>query len=333
MNQTTASAAESPKNGTEGKSFLQEAGECWRAMPDKALFLSLLGGWLLLFQFLGNATFGYVNTPSMFHWMYTSYNKPPSEDGHGNLIPFVVLALFWWKRGELLAVPKRTWWPGLLIVFAALLLHVCAYVVQQPLPSLVAMFAGIYGLMGLVWGPAWLRACAFPYFLFAFSLPMGTNIDPLTLRLRLLVTMIVSWISNGLFGLDVVRQGTQLFDSQHSFQYEVAAACSGIRSLVAIIAMATIYSFVAFGSWWKRAVMMLSAFPLAVASNVFRMMFIVITAEAFGQQAGNYVHESQIFSLLPYIPGIVGLILLERWLKADATPRERGRSEAVVKTS
>ena len=29
------------------------------------------------------------------------------------LIPFVVLALFWWKRKELLAQPLGLWWPGI----------------------------------------------------------------------------------------------------------------------------------------------------------------------------------------------------------------------------
>jgi len=44
-------------------------------------------------------------------------------------------------------------------------------------------------------------------------------------------------------------------------------------------------------------------------------MLIVLAGELFGQKAGNYVHESAWFSLLPYVPAIIGLILLARWLE------------------
>ena len=132
-----------------------DALNCWRQLPNKVFFFVLLAAWLALFQFLGNSTFGYVDTPSLPHWMYNAYNSSSAtaDDGHGNLIPFVVLALFWWKRKELLAGRFQTWWSGLLLVGAALALHVLGYVVQQPRISIVALFTGVYGLMGLAWGP------------------------------------------------------------------------------------------------------------------------------------------------------------------------------------
>ena len=48
----------------------------------------------------------------------------------------------------------RLWWPGLLLVGLALALHLAGYMVQQPRISIVALFTGIYGLMGLAWGRA-----------------------------------------------------------------------------------------------------------------------------------------------------------------------------------
>ena len=44
-------------------------------LPDKPLFLALLGTWLLFFQFLGNSTLGYVDTHSLYAWM--SYTTAP----------------------------------------------------------------------------------------------------------------------------------------------------------------------------------------------------------------------------------------------------------------
>jgi exosortase len=296
---------------------LAEFQDCWRQLPDKGLFFTLLVAWLALFQFLGNATFGYINTPSLYYWMYNAYNEvhPAADDAHGNLIPFLVLGLFWWKRKELLAQPLRFWWPALLLVVGALALHLVGYLVQQPRLSIMAMFIGIYGLMGMTWGPRWLRASFFPFFLFAFMVPLGSLSEAVTFPLRLMVTTIVQHIATDLLGMSVIRSGTQLFDGLGTYQYDVAAACSGIRSLVAIILLATAYGFVMFKSPWHRLLIIGSAFPLAVIGNTLRLMLIVLAGEFFGQEAGNYVHNSTWFSLLPYVPAILGLILMGRWLE------------------
>ncbi len=77
-----------PDRWTEWK---RELAVVWRSLPDKPAFFLLLAGWLALFRFLGNSTFGYVDTPSLFAWMLNAYNAPGSEDAHGNLVPLVVL--------------------------------------------------------------------------------------------------------------------------------------------------------------------------------------------------------------------------------------------------
>ena len=299
---------------------------CWQRLPDKGLFFGLLAAWLALFHFFGNSTFGYVDTPSLFQWMYNAYNSksPTADDGHANLIPFVVLALFWWKRKELLGQPMKAWGPGLLLVALGLALHVVGYVIQQPRICIVGLFAGIYGLMGLVWGLQWLQASFFPFFLLAFMVPLGSLTEPITFPLRLLVSKVVAFISHTVIGLDVGRDGTKLFNIPGHYQYEVAAACSGIRSLMAITAISVIYAFTVFKSWKLRAVLIAVAVPLAFLGNAFRMMVIVLAAEFGGQDWGNYVHEGGplgILSLLPYVPAIVGLMMLGRRLeKFEARP-------------
>ena len=256
--------------------FTVEFGHCWQQLPNKGLFVGLLLGWLVLFRFLGSSTFGYIDTPSLFGWMYNAYMAPLNDDGHGLLIPFVVLALFWWKRKALLSHPLSSWWPGLSLLALALALHILGYVAQQARLSIVALFVGIYGLMGLAWGPQWLRVSFFPYFLFAFCLPLGSFTEPVSFPLRLLVTKIVAGISQGLLGLEVVRNGTKLSNPTGNYEYEVAAACSGIRSLIATVAIALIYGFTCFPKWWKRLLLIASAVPLAVIGNVFRNLLPLI---------------------------------------------------------
>ena len=130
--------------------FLEDLAAFWRSLPDKPLFFSLVAVWIAFFQFLGNSTFGYTDTASLFAWLNYAYDNS-SDDAHGRLVPLVVLALLWFKRQELVAVPKSPWWPALGLVIAGLLLHVTGYVVQQTRLSVIAFFLGLYGLTGLVW--------------------------------------------------------------------------------------------------------------------------------------------------------------------------------------
>jgi exosortase len=294
----------------------------WEQLPNKGLFFTLLAAWLALFCFFGNSLLGYIQSPSLFQGMYQCYNNsnPSSDDGHGNFIPFLVMGLFWWKRRELLAVPLKIWWPGLLLLVFAMLLHVVSYVLQQPRPSILAFFVGIYGLMGLVWGRGWLQRCFFPFFLFAFSIPLGGQVVFMTFPLRLFTCQLVEIVSHWILGIDVIRIGTQLLDPLGTYQYDVAPACSGIRSLIAIFLIATIYGFLMFRSPWKRLLLMASALPLAILGNLVRMLCIIMAAELGGQAMGNYVHESSIFSLVPYLPVIVGLLVAGRWMEKQRHP-------------
>jgi exosortase len=312
--------AESRADGGVPPGFRLELERCWRQLPDKLLFFALLAAWVLFFQFWGNCTLGYARTPSLFGWLENMY-RGSVDDEHGRLIPLVVLFLFWWKRKELLAVPKRRWWPAAGLLLLAVALQILSFMVQQTQISAVAFFVGLYALMGLTWGPQWLRASFFPFFLFVFCVPMANLADGISFPLRLLATHITSVICHVGLGINVLQDGTRLFDPNGAYQYEVAAACSGIRSLLATFALATIYAFVMLKTPWRRLLVVFSAFPLAVASNVIRLTSIIVSAEAFGQSAGNYVHKNGWLSLLPYAVAMGGIWFVGRWLREDRTRR------------
>src|SRR5579859_2118207 len=75
--------------------------EEWRLLPNKVFFFGLFAAWMLLFMFLGNSTFGYLDSPSLFGYMLDIFTSPLGDEQHGIFIPFVVLVLFWWRRREL----------------------------------------------------------------------------------------------------------------------------------------------------------------------------------------------------------------------------------------
>jgi len=284
----------------------------WRVLPNKAFFIALATAWVVMFTYLGNSTFGYKDTSSIFAWAFDIYTAPESDAEYAVLIPFAVLALFWWKRQELVARPFDVWSPAVLLIGGGLCAHLLGYVIQQPRLSFIGFFVGLYGLTGLAWGKNWLKASFFPFFLLAFCIPMGGT-DGLTFRMRLLVAWVVSGIAHLGLAPDLVREGTQLFDAGHTFHYEVAAACSGIRSLTALLALTTIYSFISFKSIKPRALMILSAFPLAILANVIRLCFTIMVANLFGQDAGKAVETNAGY--ITFIVAIACVYFLSRWLE------------------
>lgn len=324
----TAVSTSSPE--PTAQDYVRQTEAFWAGLPRKGLFFGMLAAWVLLFHLLGNATLGYTKTTSLFGWMDYAYSTS-QDDELGRFVPLIVLGLLWWRRDQLAALPKRPWAPALLLVAGALLLHVLAFAMQQTRLSIAAFYGGLWALGGVVWGPAWLRATLLPCSLFVFAVPLGTMAEAITFPLRMIATNITVWTSQNLLGIDVVQQGNQVFDARGHFQYEVAAACGGLRSLTATLALALIVALMNFNTSWRRAVMILSAFPFAVLGNVLRLTLIIVAAEAFGQEGGNYVHDSPWLSLLPYVPPFVGMALLSRWLREpDETrpPAEPPAAEA-----
>src|SRR5690242_20656914 len=103
-------------NGPAGASsltgFFAEAIDIWRRLPHKFLFAVLLVAWIALFRFFGNATLGYVPTPSLFEWAESVYFWRV-DDQFGMYMPLVVILFFWIKRKELAEISPRIWWPAL----------------------------------------------------------------------------------------------------------------------------------------------------------------------------------------------------------------------------
>ncbi len=125
------------------------------------------------------------------------------------------------------------------------------------------------------------------------------------------------------FSPELIRDGTQLFDAQHTFGYEVVAACSGIRSLVALLALTIIFGFMTFKATWKRVLLVGLAVPLAVLGNVIRLCCTIMVAELGGQDAGKAVETKLGF--ITFMVAITCIYFISRWLEAsepEGRPKE-----------
>ncbi|MCS1408938.1 MAG: hypothetical protein M2R45_02116 [Verrucomicrobia subdivision 3 bacterium] len=311
--------AEAPTNPRTN--LAAEFREFWDFLPRKHVFAVLAISWLLLFQFLGNSTFGYIDTPSLFTWMFAAYNAQMSEDSHGNLIPFVVLGLIWWKRRELMSLRLEPWHWALPMFVVAVVLHSVGFVAQQPRISILALFFGFYAIMGLCWGRSWLKHTFFPYFLVIFCVPIGSLAQGITFPLRMLVTQLSVGFASIVLGLEIVREGTLIFDADKSFQYDVAPACSGIRSLITLFALTTIYGFITYQTMWRRLVMMAVSVPLAVLGNVLRVITVIVVGDVYGMKAGLNIEQK--LGLVTFLVAIVGVMVLGYFLDEKRSGMEK----------
>jgi exosortase len=154
--------------------------------------------------------------------------------------------------------------------------------------------------------------------LFVFCVPMGTMSDAITVPLRMLVTKLSVGFSSGVLGIPVSQDGSRIL-GLNFFQYDVAPACSGIRSLIALLAMTTIYGFMTFRPAWKRLLMVLVAAPLAVLGNVVRITGVIVTGDAFGQNAGALVEQKLGF--VTFAVAIACVLVLGHFLRDDEAQR------------
>ena len=309
--------------------MLQELRSLWDSFPNKLSFGILLAAWVALFHFLGNSTLGYIPTESLFGWLQAVYDggaKLGRDDELGLVVPWLVGAIVLVRRTELTEVTKQVWAPAMALVPLGLLLHIAGYVVQQTRLGVVGCIIGLFGIMGMLWGRAWMRAFAFPYFLFLFCVPISIFLDSLTHGLRLLSTYTSTTFCDLILGIPLVRSGTQVFHKATAttagFGFDVAPACSGIRSATVVLLLTVTYAFLSFRGWGRRAILILLSPVFAVLANVIRLIVVFTVAEAKGQAAGQAVETK--FGFATFLIALGCVFFAARILREPPGPAEAG---------
>ncbi|HET7535204.1 MAG TPA: exosortase/archaeosortase family protein, partial [Candidatus Didemnitutus sp.] len=250
-----------------------------------AVALCALAG-LAVFQFFGNATRGYINTRSLFAWWGRQWMDPAAECEHGWLILGLSCWLLWRNLkltasgGSELArdtnaakgssrEQARSHLVSAAAMLGGLAVHLFGYVIQQSRISIVGLLLFTWGLLGLAGGRRWSRAAAFPLAFMFFAIPLNA-LDTVGFYLRVGVIEVAYRLAH-LCGIDVLRNGTQLLSPDGSYSYDVAAACSGMRSLMALAALSLLLGYLNFRSWWKRTLVGLLCFPYAFVGNIARI--------------------------------------------------------------
>jgi exosortase len=319
--------------------MLQELRSLWDSLPHKAAFGLVVAAWFALFHFLGNSTLGYIQTDSMFGWLQAVYEggaQQGRDDELGLMIPWLVGAIIVVRRSELTAIAKEPWTPALALVPMGLLLHLSGYVVQQTRLGVVGFLVGLFGIMGMYWGRAWMRGFAFPYLLFFFCVPISVFLDTLTHGLRLLSTLLSATFCEWVLNMNLERAGTIVFQkasvTAQGFRFDVAPACSGIRSATVVLLLTVTFAFLNFRTPWRRIFLILLSPAFAVLANVIRLIVVFAVAEAAGQAAGEAVETK--FGFATFLIALGCVFLVARWLQEpDSVNVSSGTTASEVASS
>ncbi|MBF0483971.1 MAG: exosortase [Candidatus Omnitrophica bacterium] len=227
-------------------------------------------------------------------WMWDRWFSRDSYYSHGILIPFVSVYLIWQKKDELKEMPAAPSFWGTVIVILGLLIYIFSSLFRVYFVGGFSMFTVLIGLILYFYGWKILRKIWMPivFLLFMFPLPL-VIITNISFRMKMLAAKIAAYILNHI-GIPALREGSMIY-MRHAYVV-VDDVCSGLRSLISLLALGGIFAYMTVTTRFKKWVIFLSTIPIAVATNVIRVVFLSSVAEIWGSQyTKGFVHDASGF--------------------------------------
>lgn len=247
------------------------------------------------------------------------WNNP--DAGHGLLL--VPLALWLGYRTGLDRTSKPAPWWGLLALLVSVLLRFAGALAVEQFSQRVALLGGLTGLILFFFGWRQLMRWWLPASLLILSIPLPAIILnqlalPLQLQASRMGAALLEWrqIPVRLAGNVILLPGHQLF---------VTEACSGLRSLTALISLGVLLGALWLRSPWLRVLLLAAAIVMAVMVNAVRVFltgfFVFFISPEMGK---GFLHLSEGWLLFVVSFGVLGGVTLmfrslERRLGARAS--------------
>ncbi|MGB2727370.1 MAG: exosortase/archaeosortase family protein [Halobacteriota archaeon] len=244
-----------------------------------------------------------------FTWLINAWLTDPYYT-HGFLIPIISGFIAWRnirnykKEDEFEPEPFK---PAILIFAFGLILYVIGFITVFPFLSALSFLFTASGLILYVYGKPVMRSFLFPVSFFIFAIPL-----PLVILKKL--TYVLQSVSARhsasiieLLGIPVTRTGAEIHLQDAAFI--VGLPCSGMNSLLSLLALATVFIYVLRCSRYKKAVLLSATIPIAISANVLRVTSLLLLANAYGADTAiGFFHT--LFSPLLFIIAFIFLILI-----------------------
>jgi len=229
----------------------------------------------------------YAPVIKLLVWQW--YNDP--DYGHGFLVPVLSAYLIWARRDKLRHIARKPSAWGMVVVLGSLGLLFLGSLGAENSLSRLSIVLTICGLIVYFAGWAMLRAMTFPLAFLLFAIPFpGVVYNDIVFPLQFLASKFATRVLEILNLFPIMREGNVLV--LPDMKLEVVEACSGIRSLMSLLALAAGYGYVVERSVAVRWLLVVAMVPLAIISNGTRVMITAIMANYIGPSAAKgFMHE------------------------------------------
>jgi exosortase len=251
--------------------------------------------------------------------------REQADWGHTLIIPFIAGYFVYLRRKELLAQPFRTTW----IAFVPIVLGLTVYLLGTIGPQVLSHH-NVQGLgVGLTLAGTVLlffgfRAMIWLWFPLAYLFVFGQTIS---YRLMELVTFKLqdltargSYLLMVLLGFDIDREGNtlNLFHDGEIRPLNIAEACSGMRMLMAFMALGVAMAYTGLKRFWQRALVVLMGIPTAVFVNILRVVSLALLSVIDADfAAGDFHSFIGLVWLVPAFLIFLGVIWIVRHLVVE----------------
>lgn len=263
-------------------------------------------------EILSVVLLGLIAYAPIFAWMWERWFEQKSYYSHGILIPFVSLALVFFKRDKLSAMPRVSSVWGLRLFVVAILLYWVAAILHFYFIAGFSLLVLMAAIILHFYGVAALGEVSFPLFFLIFMIPlplimmatMGFNMKILAASLATLILNVVQ--------LPAVQMAS-LIKMRHTYVV-VEDSCGGLSFLISLNALAAIIAHQMKAGFIRKVALFASSFPIAVITNALRIVFLGSVGEVYGiQYARGLLHNLSGFMI--FILAFLLLYLLEKILE------------------
>jgi exosortase len=216
------------------------------------------------------------------------WNDP--DYSHGFFVPVFSLYVLWHQRERWMSREINPSNFGFLVMLGAVGLLLLGSLGAELFISRFSLLVLIGGVILFLAGWKVLRAVSFPLGYLMWMVPIPVIIyNQVTFPLQLIASRLATaWLE--LVHVPVLRDGNVLVMANYSL--EVIEACSGIRSLITLIALAVAYAYLVSPHRWVRYILAVLMVPVAIVTNALRIAGAGVLAHCFGPTAAEgFLHE------------------------------------------